>query len=357
MQNLDWIKWRYNGVPEDFDWGDVTGTSQRSGYFDYAIQEYRRTHADLGYDGIWQDSFLTFGVLPDFREKQPSPTLLESVAMQQEFWRLGMTEVHIEGCGPLGLSTGGFAHEPPIPADLEPIREREYGLYSYVVDNFPDPEVYYRTLASGGVIAFANLRELAKISPDQVDRIIRANFDYLAVMDRMQHRRLLGVGAQWLGVEWSNDRDNAIVLFSFRSFDYSVSSGTPVKDVTTGESFVAAGDFPTSPFHTYLIGAELTGVEAHPPLTLQLEQNNPNPFNPETLIRYQVPKTGWVELTIYDLLGRRVRTLVNEKQAAGRYAVSWDGRNTKGKAVAAGIYLYRLKTKEKVQVRRMVLLR
>ncbi len=70
-----------------------------------------------------------------------------------------------------------------------------------------------------------------------------------------------------------------------------------------------------------------------------------------------MPQSGWVELAIYDLLGRRVRTLVNQKQAAGRYSVSWDGRNSRGEAVAAGIYLYRLKTNEKVQIRRMVLLR
>ncbi|RMD95930.1 MAG: hypothetical protein D6814_12335, partial [Calditrichaeota bacterium] len=110
----------------------MTGTSQRSGYFEYAIQEYQRTFADLGYDGIWQDSFLTFGVLPEYRARQPFPTLDRTLAMQQEFWRLGMTEVHIEGCGPLGLSTGVFGHEPAIPADLEPMREKEYGLYHYV---------------------------------------------------------------------------------------------------------------------------------------------------------------------------------------------------------------------------------
>ncbi len=356
-QNLDWIKWRNTGVPEDFDWGDVTGVSQRSGYFDYAIQEYRRTHADLGYDGIWQDSFLTFGVIPDFREKQPRPTLRETVAMQQEFWQLGMTEVHIEGCGPLGLSTGGFGHEPPIPADLEPIRGREYGLYNYVADNYPDPEVYFRALASGGAVGIANLAELSKIPQEHLDRIQQANFDFLEVMDFMQFRKLIGSGPQWLGVEWRNDRDDNLVLFSFAVFDYDVAAGTPVKDVTQGEVIEVDGVLKTQPFHTYLIGAAVTGVESRPALTFQLAQNYPNPFNPETVIRYQIPQSSRVELAIYDVLGRRVRLLVDRKQPAGRYAVSWDGRNDQGKPVAAGIYLYRLKSGDRVQMQRMVLLR
>ena len=94
------------------------------------------------------------------------------------------------------------------------------------------------------------------------------------------------------------------------------------------------------------------------PATYQLLQNFPNPFNPLTNINYQLPADNWVTLRIYDLLGREVKTLVNQRKAAGNYSVQWDGTNNIGQPVASGVYLYRLKVGEQfVQTRKMVLLR
>ncbi len=73
-------------------------------------------------------------------------------------------------------------------------------------------------------------------------------------------------------------------------------------------------------------------------------QNSPNPFNPTTQIRYNLPDETRVSLVIYDILGREIRTLINEKQAAGYKHIIWDGRNTAGKIVSAGCYLYQLNT-------------
>ncbi|NIR64214.1 MAG: T9SS type A sorting domain-containing protein [candidate division Zixibacteria bacterium] len=88
-----------------------------------------------------------------------------------------------------------------------------------------------------------------------------------------------------------------------------------------------------------------------------LSQNYPNPFNPETIIRYQLPTNSKVQLTIYNLLGQKVRTLVNDKQQNGIYEVIWDGRNEFGQEVSSGIYIYRLKIDNQVASRKMVLLR
>jgi hypothetical protein len=93
------------------------------------------------------------------------------------------------------------------------------------------------------------------------------------------------------------------------------------------------------------------------PDKFELFQNYPNPFNPSTTISYQLPVGGEVELTIYNLLGQKIRKLVNTKQPAGFYQVEWDGRDDTGSEVASGIYLYRWMTGEFVQVRKMVLLR
>jgi hypothetical protein len=83
-----------------------------------------------------------------------------------------------------------------------------------------------------------------------------------------------------------------------------------------------------------------------------LHQNYPNPFNPKTGVRFQVPGVSDVKLVVYDLLGREVAVLVNEKKAPGRYEVQFDG-----KGLASGVYLYRLTAGTFSQVRKMVLLR
>jgi len=73
-----------------------------------------------------------------------------------------------------------------------------------------------------------------------------------------------------------------------------------------------------------------------------LQQNYPNPFNPSTTIRYQLPQQSEIELTIYDILGKKVRTLVQGTQSVGIQQIVWDARNEDGEIVSAGLYFYRL---------------
>ena len=94
-----------------------------------------------------------------------------------------------------------------------------------------------------------------------------------------------------------------------------------------------------------------------PSLSFGLGANYPNPFNPETQIAYTLSTAGPVELAIYNILGQRVRILVQEIQAAGSYQVVWNGRNDNSAPVASGIYLYRLSSTQEVQVRRLLLLK
>ncbi|MDZ7362986.1 MAG: SBBP repeat-containing protein [candidate division KSB1 bacterium] len=93
------------------------------------------------------------------------------------------------------------------------------------------------------------------------------------------------------------------------------------------------------------------------PTSFELGANLPNPFNPSTVITYALPRAVDVKLEIFDLLGRRVRTLVDQRQPAGRYAITWDGRNEKGEVVTSGVYLYQLHAGNFVQTRRMALVR
>jgi len=88
-----------------------------------------------------------------------------------------------------------------------------------------------------------------------------------------------------------------------------------------------------------------------------LHQNQPNPFNPVTTINYDLPVNGMVNITIYDLLGKKVTTLISKTQDAGFKSVTWNATNDIGKPVSAGVYFYQIKAGDFVQTKKLVLLK
>ena len=88
-----------------------------------------------------------------------------------------------------------------------------------------------------------------------------------------------------------------------------------------------------------------------------LDQNYPNPFNPTTTIEFSLPKNGYVEIMIVDMLGRKVRTLVADSKNASYHQVLWDGLDDNGNSVASGIYIYTLTTRGYTESRKLLLLR
>ncbi|MEJ2634026.1 MAG: T9SS type A sorting domain-containing protein, partial [Calditrichia bacterium] len=88
-----------------------------------------------------------------------------------------------------------------------------------------------------------------------------------------------------------------------------------------------------------------------------LENNYPNPFNPTTTIGYALPRAGQTTLIIYNLLGQKVRTLINSNHEAGKFQITWNGLDDNGRSVGSGVYLYRLKSGNFAQVKRMLLLK
>jgi hypothetical protein len=99
---------------------------------------------------------------------------------------------------------------------------------------------------------------------------------------------------------------------------------------------------------------KLLGEEGIPE-SFSLIQNYPNPFNPETDISYALPSDCQVKLTIYNLLGQKVKTLVNEPQTAGYKSVHWNGKDEQGNLVASGIYFYKLNAGEYTTTKKMVM--
>jgi hypothetical protein len=88
------------------------------------------------------------------------------------------------------------------------------------------------------------------------------------------------------------------------------------------------------------------------PMTFALEQNYPNPFNPKTVVSCQLPAASKVKLVVYDILGREVKVLLDEKKEPGRYQVTWDARNC-----ASGVYIYRMTAGSFTESKKMLLLK
>jgi len=93
------------------------------------------------------------------------------------------------------------------------------------------------------------------------------------------------------------------------------------------------------------------------PTVFALHQNYPNPFNPTTQIKYDLPEDAMVSITIYDVMGRRVKSLVSTTQSAGYRSIQWDATNNLGEPVSAGMYIYMIQAGEFRQTKKMVLLK
>jgi flagellar hook assembly protein FlgD len=98
-------------------------------------------------------------------------------------------------------------------------------------------------------------------------------------------------------------------------------------------------------------------LKAATPAPFALENNQPNPFNSSTVIHYQLPETGQIELAVYNLAGQQVAQLVRGMRPAGRHAIRWDGRNDQGQTLASGVYLYSLRAGHNIKVRKLLLLK
>ncbi len=93
------------------------------------------------------------------------------------------------------------------------------------------------------------------------------------------------------------------------------------------------------------------------PITYSIYNAYPNPFNPFTTLRYDLPEDAMVNITIYDMMGRNVKTMVNSQQNAGFKSIQWDATNDAGAPVSAGLYLYTIESKQFRQTKKMVLLK
>jgi len=132
-------------------------------------------------------------------------------------------------------------------------------------------------------------------------------------------------------------------------------SGTWNIIATDGKYDVSATN---GPFKLTIDGSKLNVNESDlVPEIFALHANYPNPFNPTTTISYDLPEQAQVTLDIFDIMGKQIKTLVNQSQDAGNKIAVWNGTDNLGRSVSAGVYLYRIKAGEFSQTRKMLLLK
>jgi hypothetical protein len=132
------------------------------------------------------------------------------------------------------------------------------------------------------------------------------------------------------------------------TFSYKVTA----VDNTNLESVKSDRDYVSGYMDACLVTPPQDKLNSNSVKEFKLKNNYPNPFNPETKIEYELPKDVFVTIKIYDLLGREIKTLVNEYKNAGSHIVSFNGSE-----FASGIYFYRIQAENYIQVRRMVLIK
>ena len=161
----------------------------------------------------------------------------------------------------------------------------------------------------------------------------------------------VGTGSNQSGVFYTTDLIDWIDFSNgLESYDFSVS-----QLVATDEFIYKTG----GTFETYQISlSELsTQFKKEQSIQFRLFQNHPNPFNPFTILRYEIPEDSFVDVTIYDMLGKVVTNLVKANQSSGYKSIQWDATDNQGQPVSAGVYLYTIEAGEFMQTKKMILLK
>ena len=239
-----------------------------------------------------------------------------------------------------------------IPQILDSLNALFINLTPSIIDSVP-----------GGVILYKidNVEWNEKLNENNIGLIDFGNFTPLDTIFSFQEN-----------VELSINIKPFIVQGGLHSFALGSADSSDNISFYSKENLILRGEFnSTVPFHnsgyatnynvwpsiSFLLEENLSIDNKLLPNAFALHQNYPNPFNPKTVIRYDLPKEATVKILIYDMLGRLVTTLADNKHSAGFKQVHWDATNRFGKKVSAGLYLYTIQADDFRQTKKMILLK
>ena len=240
-----------------------------------------------------------------------------------------------------------------------PNQPTDYSSDLFIVNNDPETDTLVVLLTGVGFI----------LAPEiSVDPIYLAFDTTAAGSSNLKLLTIYNIGNATLTISNISSTES---VFSTNLTSYDIQPGdsqmvqvafTPTEPIIyTSNLFVISND---SEMDTLIVPVSGVGImlarielDAQLPHILVLYPNYPNPFNPVTTLRYDLPEKVLVTITIYDMLGRQVKTLMDQTQDAGYKSLIWDATNNYGKPVSAGIYLYQIQAGEYMQTKKMVLLK
>jgi photosystem II stability/assembly factor-like uncharacterized protein len=254
---------------------------------------------------------------------------------------------------------------------------------NWVAAGLPGKTIY--SLAQGGGLVIAGTSNIGMyVTTDEGLSWISAPVFNLAVFDFVVDSNIVFAGTSqgvykstnygfsWTQIALEEERVGAIALSGDNVFAGTFSGGVYVSNnyganwVQRNEGLTQMTSSSLCILNNFIFNGtqnsvfrrpinELIGIQqisGEVPKGFSLSQNYPNPFNPSTNIQFQLPNSGFVKLTVFDLLGREIETLVNEKLYAGVYNVDWDASR-----YPSGVYFYKITAKDYLGTRRMVLIK
>ncbi|MBD3401558.1 T9SS type A sorting domain-containing protein [candidate division GN15 bacterium] len=194
------------------------------------------------------------------------------------------------------------------------------------------------------------------VATDAISSIGTAHFVYRVDSDLSLGDLRLRPAARDMDLTWHREGDELRILLYDLGHNRIPAGQQELFDMSIDGSgslelqYAEVADYDGRPYESSYRAGEL-------PSTPSLEQNYPNPFNPSTTIQYALPAASDVTIEVLNLLGQRVRLLVDEYRGPGVHRLVWDGRDESGDRVASGVYFYRIATGDFVDSRKMLLLK
>jgi hypothetical protein len=378
--------------------GDLTFSAQVTGYRPGQTNIEGSGGADA-FGHIWVDSDETSGPVFDWIDISGSGNLISltgnnavsdpvPIGFDFSFYGIDYQNFRICSNGWVSFSTVSVAYNNlELPSNLAP-----RSLLAPLWDDLllaPDSRVYTENLGNKLVVMFQDAYRVTGEGPYTFEVILYDNgnmiFQYLS-LDSLVSDYTVGIqnhnADDGLTIAYNENylKDSLAVLISKHSWltveptsgQLGANGSMDLKLTIQTENF-PLGDFYAAiqiesndpdesvvlfPVHLFV---GLTGLEdlsaGQIPTRLDLAQNYPNPFNPSTTIKYNLPGDMQIELSVYNLLGQKVRTLISDYRPAGYHSVAWDGKNDRGVTVSTGIYIYQLRTEKQTLVRKMIMMK
>lgn len=225
-----------------------------------------------------------------------------------------------------------------LPDDLSPYSKNKYSLPVEITElNFvgeDKAEIFYSLTASidtvlEGAFAFDSVEVIEFL--EKIDIYLGEDVDSLGILAH---------------IEFHDDNGGTFILKSTSRMQYDL-GGSPAY------AYVTKAD--TCEYHPG------TGPRVEPervlPFAYSLSQNYPNPFNSRTIISFSIPEPGYTKIEIYDIIGRKTKTLISDYLTPGDYLIAWDGSNSANETVSGGVYFYVLKSNQYRESRKMLYLK